>query len=345
MSTRTKTSGRRGAMLGRDVAAAGLLCVAALLVLWLGGFLREPPPAVVPPAMEPVRRAGIPAVPDDAPPVPVATVAPPTVVEDPAVPPLSGAAFPAARPPAARPSSRQPSPSLPSPARLPAGGRSFSRDLPPPLVFPPPLLPRRWIFSRPPWWDYRAGYPVFTGLQIGEVLWRDDAGGRVAEPDYDAHLEYAEALVAAFAAMPPAAPEAAVSTAAPLRARSLWDWDLSAESSYSRQEGSSTLTTLTPVTLSVTRAFAFRSWRSFRPSVSAGAGVLRQTIEGRDIGPEPRQELLPLLRAGLGAEWIWSGSARLKIQYDYMRLPVESSIAPDLSDHLHSVNLGVELRF
>jgi hypothetical protein len=209
----------------------------------------------------------------------------------------------------------------------------------------------RWSSRLIPWWCYRDGYPPFKGFLApgtGVLLPHDTAGGGGSvfthEPMED--VAHAAAEVMAASATGDGTGAEVKPVFAHQQTRSVWDWNVSTESMHSREQGSSTLATLTPVTFTISRVIAPRGWRVFRPTVTAGTGVLRHTLEGRDVGDEGmKQELLPLVRAGLGAEWNWNDNVIFKLNYDYTRLPVESSLVPSMPERQHSINLGVELRF
>ncbi|MDR2429917.1 MAG: hypothetical protein LBD14_03310 [Puniceicoccales bacterium] len=126
-----------------------------------------------------------------------------------------------------------------------------------------------------------------------------------------------------------------------------WGWDVALPSSVQkRDEREGTVTTLSPVTLTVLRSLNFGSWNSFRPVVSAGVGVLRQLREGRDEGGRLLQhETLPMFRLGIGAEWTPAEDLIFRFDYGYSVLPVDSTLNPDLPDRGHSLLMGVELRF
>ena len=126
-----------------------------------------------------------------------------------------------------------------------------------------------------------------------------------------------------------------------------WGWDVVLPSSVSLRDGKEgTVTTLSPVTLSVLRSLNLGNWTSFRPVVSAGVGVLRQLREGRDEGGRLLQhEMLPMFRLGLGAEWLPSENLIFRFDYGYSVLPVDSTLNPDLPDRGHSLLMGVEVKF
>lgn len=127
-------------------------------------------------------------------------------------------------------------------------------------------------------------------------------------------------------------------------AKSRWGWDVSTSTVTLRPESDATLATRSPILLTLTRTIGPDSWESFRPMVSAGLGVLNQTREGRDYG-ERQREFLPIWHAGIGAEWEPSEDLILRFNYDYTQSPVESVLIPQLPTQLHSLQMGVELRF
>ena len=81
---------------------------------------------------------------------------------------------------------------------------------------------------------------------------------------------------------------------------------------------------------------------TLRPVVSVGAGFLRQTLES---GREVQTEMLPVLRAGFGAEWEPLKQVFFRINYEYSRIPVESNLTPDLPEREHAIQTGVEIKF
>ncbi|MDR2844743.1 MAG: hypothetical protein LBV28_01475 [Puniceicoccales bacterium] len=123
-----------------------------------------------------------------------------------------------------------------------------------------------------------------------------------------------------------------------------WDWAVQTSSIMLREADQAALTTLAPVMFSVVRPLNFGDWKTFRPTLSAGVGVLSLTREGRDVG-ETQHELRPMLHVGIGAEWAPSQNVTLRLGYDYLQLPVESSLNPDLPEQGHSVQVGVEVKF
>jgi hypothetical protein len=138
-------------------------------------------------------------------------------------------------------------------------------------------------------------------------------------------------------------PADAATTADADRARPLWDWNLSSDPILLRDPEQATRTTLTPVVFSLQRAIQIRDWDAFRPVFSVGAGVLRQTIESG--GTTPQSEMLPMLRAGLGAEWEPFNQVILRLRYEYTRFPSESVLNPALPDRDHAIQTGVEIKF
>jgi hypothetical protein len=120
------------------------------------------------------------------------------------------------------------------------------------------------------------------------------------------------------------------------------DWNFSSDSLLLRDPTQATRTTITPVVLSLLHPFHFSNWETFRPVVSVGAGFLRQTVES---GGEVQAEMLPVLRAGIGAEWEPAKQVFFRINYEYSHLPVESALNPDLPGRDHAIQTGVEIKF
>jgi hypothetical protein len=122
-----------------------------------------------------------------------------------------------------------------------------------------------------------------------------------------------------------------------------WDWSVSSDAVLWRDLEMSTRTTLRPVVLSFQRAFQIKDWEAFRPVLSVGAGVLRQTVEGG--GAVPQSEMLPVFRAGFGAEWEPIDQVYFRLRYEYTRLPSESVLNPALPVRDHAIQTGVEIKF
>jgi hypothetical protein len=125
-----------------------------------------------------------------------------------------------------------------------------------------------------------------------------------------------------------------------------WNWEVQTHSTtLPRETNQASITTVSPVTLSFLYLINTFHESRFRPTISAGAGVLRQTKEGRDIGADPKNELLPLLHAGFGAEWEPFEWLIFRINYDYSQLPMESTLTPNMPDKGHAVQVGLEVKF
>jgi opacity protein-like surface antigen len=120
------------------------------------------------------------------------------------------------------------------------------------------------------------------------------------------------------------------------------NWSLSSDSFLLRDPMQATRTTITPIVLSFLQPLRFANWETLRPVVNVGVGFLRQTVEG---GGETQSEMLPMLRAGIGAEWEPVKQVFFRINYEYSRIPVESALNPDLPERDHAIQTGVEIKF
>jgi len=124
-----------------------------------------------------------------------------------------------------------------------------------------------------------------------------------------------------------------------------WGVDVDASSETKRAAEQAAVATRAPVSILDSRAFNIRGYEGLRPSISAGAGVLSQTLDGGDSTGGERTEFLPLLKAGIGIEWQATQNFHLNLRYDYTQLPFDSALTPGLPEREHSLKVGVEFRF
>jgi hypothetical protein len=124
---------------------------------------------------------------------------------------------------------------------------------------------------------------------------------------------------------------------------SLWDLDINADSTPFHNNDART--TLTPIVGSVQFSPHLRNSSTFRPQFNLGAGMLLQTIETPGADGRVRNEYIPLLRAGIGAEWRPLDQLRIHFRYEYSHLTNASSLNPTLPEREHSLQTGVEIKF
>jgi hypothetical protein len=190
-----------------------------------------------------------------------------------------------------------------------------------------------------PWYHYKLGFQPYTGLRFVE-------SSRAAR--LRARQARFQVLASAFSGVDVNAlwlPDDIFAEAE--IEQSLWDFDVATSTEILRPDEMSARATRIPVSLLVSRAFQFRSLQSLRPVLSAGAGVLSQTLEERsENGLESQREFLPLFKAGIGFEWQPTDQFRFYFRYDYSIMPWESSLTPgSIPGREHSVKAGIEWRF
>lgn len=120
-------------------------------------------------------------------------------------------------------------------------------------------------------------------------------------------------------------------------------FDIQSDSMYQR-DASSAVRTLSPVTLNVYQPLDVGYWQTFRPTVSAGVGVLSQSMDSHEY-QDTQREVRALLHFGIGAEWMPTDRVLFRLGYDYFRLPVSSSLNPNMPERDHAISLGLEIKF